>query len=87
LRVLGAIIYLVGACSYLYTAYFLNDRSMEDNDWFIAAFTYGEVRTGLVLVGIAFVFLGSVLWARARTRRSPDTQPQTDVRSNGSIQR
>lgn len=72
--VLGTVIYVMGASLLVYLAFFQKDSYLDSND-------LSPIQT---LVGIIFVFLGSVLLARARTR-SEELKQRENERSNDSI--
>ena len=57
-RVLAAIVYVAGVCVVLYVAYFLPYINPEDTRRTIAIDHWG-----LLVTGIAWVFVASVLWA------------------------
>ncbi len=55
---LGTVVYVLGASILVYLAFFQEDLYLDST----------EVTPSQTLVGIIFVFLGSVLLARARNR-------------------
>ena len=72
--VLGTVIYLFGAYILVYLAFFQNDLYLDSN----------EAAPLQTLVGIIFVFVGSVLLARAHNR-SKKLKQRENERSNDSV--
>lgn len=71
---LGTVVYVVGASLLVYLAFFQKDLYLDSN----------ELSPLQTLVGIIFLFLGSVLLARSRAR-SEELKQRENERSNDSI--